>query len=97
VGATLVGSFVQTANQDEERQAAFRVADYMAERFGLFIIMVLGEVVVGVADGLAGAARDAATIVTGHPALGIGMAFWWNYFDFVGGRAPRSGSGPQTT
>jgi low temperature requirement protein LtrA len=97
VGVTLVGSFVQTANQDEERQAAFRVTDSMAERFGLFIIIVLGEVVVGVADGLAGAERDAGTIVTGLMALGIGMAFWWNYFDFVGGRAPRSGSGPQTT
>ncbi len=94
---TLVGSLVQTISRNEERQAAFRVTESMAERFGLFTIIVLGEVVVGVADGLAGAERDAGTIATGLIALGIGMAFWWNYFDFVGGRSPRPGSRPQTT
>ncbi|MDX2343580.1 MAG: low temperature requirement protein A [Acidimicrobiia bacterium] len=96
VALTLGGSLAQTLSQDETRRAAFWVTESMAERSGLFIIIVLGEVVVGVADGLAGAERDAGTIVTGLMALGIGMAFWWNYFDFVGGRSPRSGSGPQT-
>ncbi len=60
------------------------------EHFGLFTIIVLGEVVFGVVAGLSGAARDALTIVTGVIALGIGLGFWWIYFDLIGGRFPRN-------
>ena len=65
------------------------VTDSMAERFGLFTIIVLGEVVVGVADGLSEAERDATTIATGLIALNIGFGFWWSFFDTVGRRLPR--------
>jgi hypothetical protein len=43
--------------------------DSLAERFGLFVIIVLGEVVIGVVDGLSAAGRDATTILTGMLAL----------------------------
>jgi low temperature requirement protein LtrA len=62
--------------------------DSLVERFGLFTIIVLGEVVLGVVAGLSVAARDAKTIVTGMLAMGFG--FWWVYFDLVGGRLPRA-------
>ncbi|MEL7210942.1 MAG: low temperature requirement protein A, partial [Actinomycetota bacterium] len=62
-----------------------------AERFGLFTIIVLGEVVVGVVDGLSEASRGARTIATGVIGLTIGFGVWWNYFDFVGRRPPRPG------
>jgi len=68
----------------------------MAERFGLFIIIVLGEVVVGVADGLAEADGGARTVASGLVALGIGFGLWWNYFDFVGRRVPRPETGPRS-
>lgn len=61
----------------------------MAERFGLFTIIVLGEVVIGVVDGLSHTNRDLLTIATGMAALGIGLGFWWVYFDIIGGRLPR--------
>jgi len=61
----------------------------MVERFGLFTIIVLGEVVIGVVDGLSHASTDIITIVTGLLALGIGFGFWWAYFDVVGRRMPR--------
>jgi low temperature requirement protein LtrA len=64
--------------------------DSLVERFGLFIIIVLGEVVIGVVDGLSVAARDATTIVTGMLALSMGFGFWWIYFDLVGSRLPRA-------
>jgi low temperature requirement protein LtrA len=63
----------------------------LVERFGLFTIIVLGEVVVGVADGLSSVERTFITITTAVLALWIGFGFWWNYFDFVGGRQPRAG------
>jgi low temperature requirement protein LtrA len=64
--------------------------DSLVERFGLFIIIVLGEVVIGVVAGLSGAERDAKTIVTGMLALSMGFGLWWIYFDLVGRRLPRA-------
>jgi len=64
----------------------------LAERFGLFTIIVLGEVIFGVVDGLSHAGVDALTIVTGMIALGVGLGFWWVYFDIIGGRLPRQTS-----
>ena len=62
----------------------------LVERFGLFTIIVLGEVVFGVVDGLSLAEHDVTTIATGMLALGLGFGFWWIYFDVVGRRLPRS-------
>jgi low temperature requirement protein LtrA len=71
-----------------------RATDSMAERFGLFIIIVLGEVVVGVVDGLRGVEDlDFRTVATGVLGLSIAFGFWWTYFDFVGRRLPRQDGG----
>jgi low temperature requirement protein LtrA len=71
--------------------------DSLVERFGLFTIIVLGEVIFGVVDGLSTADRDGLVIVTGLVALGIGFGFWWIYFDLVGRRRPRNDGGPLVT
>ncbi|WP_419840558.1 low temperature requirement protein A [Candidatus Poriferisodalis sp.] len=92
----LVMSFAVAVIQGPRFGEAMRVTESMAERFGLFVIIVLGEVVVGVADGLAEAAPDFRTIVTGMLALGIGFGLWWNYFDFVGRRIPRPANAPRS-
>ncbi len=60
------------------------------ERFGLFTIIVLGEVVVVVVEGLAESTRDFETMATGILALIIGFGLWWNYFDATGRRLPRN-------
>ncbi|MGH3367278.1 MAG: low temperature requirement protein A, partial [Nocardioidaceae bacterium] len=64
----------------------------LVERFGLFTIIVLGEVVFGVVDGLSFAERNEKTITTGMIALWIGFGLWWIYFDLVGRRLPRNDS-----
>jgi low temperature requirement protein LtrA len=69
--------------------------DSTVERFGLFTIIVLGEVVVGVVTGLSEAIRDFRVMATGLIGLGIGFGAWWTYFDFVGRRHPRPGAGVQ--
>ena len=63
--------------------------DSLVERFGLFTIIVLGEVIFGAVDGMSLAVHDVTTIATGMLALGIGFGFWWIYFDVVGRRLPR--------
>jgi low temperature requirement protein LtrA len=61
----------------------------LVERIGLFTIIVLGEVVVGVVGGISDVVeRDATTIATGIVGLTIGMGLWWNYFDTLGRRVP---------
>ncbi len=70
-------------------QVAVTPTESMVERFGLFVIIVLGELVIGVVDGLSHADTDALSIVTGLLGLGIGFGFWWAYFDVVGRRMPR--------
>jgi len=72
------------------------VTESMIERAGLFTIIVLGEVVVGVVTGISDAERTTIVIATGIIGLVIGFAFWWTYFDFVGGRAVRVGRGQNT-
>ncbi len=90
---TLVSNVVFTLlNSDDGVSDAMRVTESMAERFGLFTIIMLGEVVVGVVDGLSELdERGFRAVATGLLALWVGFAYWWNYFDFAGRRVPRQG------
>ena len=67
----------------------FAPTESLVERFGLFTIIVLGEVVFGVVDGMSVAEQDIKTISTGIFALLLGFGFWWMYFDLIGRRLPR--------
>ena len=69
------------------------VSDSLVERFGLFVIIVLGEVIVGVVDGLSNTERDPETISTAMFGLIIGFGLWWVSFDLTGRRRPRADSG----
>ena len=72
-----------------EFEVALAPTHSMVERFDLFTIIVLGEVIIGVVDGLSHADRDVVTIATGLLALFVGFGFWWSYFDVIGRRLPR--------
>ena len=78
------------ATISEEVASGVFVTDSMVERFGLFTIIVLGEVIVGVVEGLSEAERSAEVAVTGLLGLMIGFAYWWTFFDFAGRRLPRN-------
>ena len=68
------------------REAALFVTDAVIERFGLLIIIVLGETVSGVVAGLAGEPVNGLTLATGLVAVVVGFGAWWTYFDFAGHR-----------
>jgi low temperature requirement protein LtrA len=73
----------------EEMSRIILVSPSVVERFGLFTIIVLGEVIVGVVSGVA--EHPHLTWLAGGSAfLGmiIAIGLWWIYFDFVSGRSP---------
>ena len=76
-----------------EVAAALTVTDALIERFGLLIIIVLGEIMTGVVAGLASRPISGLTLSVGLVAVVIGFGAWWTYFDFAGQRPPR----PKTT
>lgn len=62
----------------------------LPERFGLFVIIVLGESLVGVVNGLAEVGKtDFVTLTRFVLAMLLGFAMWWLYFDFIGRREPQ--------
>jgi low temperature requirement protein LtrA len=61
---------------------AFNAA-HIAERYGLFSIIVLGESVVAVGASLADSGFDLATAVTAALGFAVAAALWWVYFDSV--------------
>ncbi len=69
--------------------ATFTITDAVIERFGLLIIIVLGETVTGVVSGLAAEPVSALTIAVALTAVVVGFGAWWTYFDFAGHREPR--------
>ncbi len=88
--AWVVGpSILWTRARSGAGTGALRVTESMAERFGLFTLIVIGEVVAGVVEGLATSDRSVASIATAALALVVGFGFWWTYFDLAGRQQPR--------
>jgi low temperature requirement protein LtrA len=63
--------------------------EHLPERFGLFVILVLGEAVAAVVTGLHDGGWQPAVVITAVPAFLVAAALWWVYFDLSGGAAKR--------
>lgn len=87
VGAGLLLALAVAKTSDETAL----ITRSFVERFGLFTIIVLGEVVFGVVNGVLESPRDARTVSTAVVALCVGFGLWWNYFDLAARRLPRPG------
>ncbi|MFF3327049.1 low temperature requirement protein A [Streptomyces sp. NPDC002889] len=55
---------------------------HLVERFGLFVIIVLGEGVAQLVAALAAVHSTAQAMATAIPAFAVLAALWWVYFDF---------------
>ncbi|HEX4723052.1 MAG TPA: low temperature requirement protein A [Pseudonocardiaceae bacterium] len=87
--AYLVGFVLVFLGVMPEQAAALTITDALIERFGLLIIIVLGETLTGVVTGLAGKPVTALTLAVGLAAVVVGFGAWWTYFDLAGHRPPR--------
>ncbi|GAA3345365.1 hypothetical protein GCM10020358_52160 [Amorphoplanes nipponensis] len=63
--------------------------EHLPERFGLFIILVLGESVAAVVTGLHDGGWKPTVALTAGFAFVVAAALWWIYFDLSGGAAKR--------
>ena len=62
----------------------FRVSpDHFVERFGLIIIIALGESIVAIGVGAAGLPLDAGVIAAALLGITVAACLWWSYFDWV--------------
>lgn len=57
--------------------------EHLPERFGLFVILVLGEAVGGAATGVHDAGWVRASVLVGVAGFVVAGALWWTYFDAV--------------
>jgi len=56
---------------------------HFVERFGLIIIIALGESIVAMGLGAAGLPLDAGVIAAGLLGITVAACLWWWYFDWV--------------
>jgi low temperature requirement protein LtrA len=87
--AYLAGFAVVIISASPAPAAALVVTPSLTERFGAFIIIVLGETITGVVAGLSGEPVSGLTLAVGLVAVVVGFGAWWTYFDFAGQRQPR--------
>jgi low temperature requirement protein LtrA len=80
-----------TPPESQEGDAVIATTPSLIERIGLFVIIVLGEVIVGAVDGMAAEGPDAfADVVLGLLGVVIAIGLWWVYFDLISHREPVS-------
>ncbi len=62
---------------------------HLPERFGLFTLIVLGELIAGVINGALGHSLSLPGVAMGAISLLIAFAIWWVYFDNIDGAVIR--------
>ncbi|MDZ8108295.1 MAG: low temperature requirement protein A [Nostoc sp. DedQUE12a] len=61
-------------------------ASHLPERFGLFTIIVLGEAIIAVVNGVSEQKWNTLTVISAVFGLIIAFSWWWVYFDNLGGK-----------
>jgi low temperature requirement protein LtrA len=87
-GAVLVEALVPLLATRHSTDVPLHV-EHLPERFALFVILVLGESVAGIAHGLADADWAASAVPVALLCFVLAAALWWSYFDLAGARAKR--------
>jgi low temperature requirement protein LtrA len=87
-GAVLVEALVPLLATRHSTDVPLHV-EHLPERFALFVILVLGESVAGVAHGLHDASWAPSAIPVAALSFVLAAGLWWSYFDLAGARAKR--------
>ncbi|HEX5901501.1 MAG TPA: low temperature requirement protein A [Actinomycetota bacterium] len=85
----VIGMHRWTPPETQGGDAIIATTPSLIERMGLFVIIVLGEVIVGAVAGMADLdPLDATGIVIGLLGVIVAIGLWWIYFDLVSHREP---------
>jgi low temperature requirement protein LtrA len=85
----VVGMHRWTPPATQGGDARIATTPSLIERMGLFVIIVLGEVIVGAVDGMADLhPLEADGVVIGLLGVVVAIGLWWIYFDLVSHRPP---------
>jgi low temperature requirement protein LtrA len=88
---TIVAFHRWTPPETQGGDAVIATTPSLIERLGLFVIIVLGEVIVGAVAGVAETAPvDVDDVVLGLLGVLVAVGLWWIYFDLISHRAPVS-------
>jgi low temperature requirement protein LtrA len=80
-----------TPPDSQPGEAVIAATPSLIERMGLFVIIVLGEVVVSAVNGMAELTpMDLDESIIGLSGVLIAIGLWWLYFDLVSHRPPES-------
>jgi low temperature requirement protein LtrA len=80
-----------TPPESQGGEAVIAVTGSLVERLDLFVIIVLGEVIVGAVTGMAGVeVLDLDAAAAGMLGVLVAIGLWWIYFDLVSLREPIS-------
>jgi len=91
IGGQLVGFYRWTPPATQGGEAIIATTPSLIERLGLFVIIVLGEVIVGAVAGMADLdPLEVNEVVIGLLGVVVAIGLWWMYFDLVSHRAPVS-------
>lgn len=91
VAGLLTAFYRWTPPASQSGDAVVGTTPSLMERLGLFVIIVLGEVIVAAVDGMADITPlRIDEIVIGLLGVLVAIGLWWVYFDLVSRRAPAS-------
>ena len=91
IAAIVIAFYRWTPPATQSGDAVVPTTPSLIERMGLFVIIVLGEVIVGAVQGMAEVTQlDPDVIVIGLLGVLVAIGLWWIYFDLVSHRVPVS-------
>lgn len=89
-GLGLLIDFATPLTAKRLQQGLLPHPEHLPERFGLFTIIVLGEAIIAVVDGVSEQKWDMQSAITAVFGFSIAFSLWWIYFENIDGSSMRS-------
>lgn len=89
-GLGLLIDFVTPLTAVQQQARLLPHFEHLPERFGLFVIIVLGEAIIAVVNGVADEQWDPMSVLAAIFGFAIAFCLWWVYFENVGSSALRT-------
>ncbi|OWY66639.1 low temperature requirement protein A [cyanobacterium TDX16] len=86
-GIAMIIDFATPLTASQLQMGLIPHPEHLPERFGLFTIIVLGEAIVAVVDGVAEQQWEVKSAIAAVFGFAIAFTLWWMYFENIGSSA----------